>query len=303
MTGKQRAFWILGFALIGVAAGLIILYAILHYENYYCTDEIPDTPNIFVYDADCFYGTLNRTYTGYKDLEAGDAFRMIGYDDIPDIAAIDGVEGFYIFDDVKIEDFFNYDKSQGMLEMSVPQDIINYFGDESAMSSMFITTFGSGPADGSNGICLPQSEITARLNAAIGSTIDYKGSPMVLTGINNYEFAWLPFDEEKSLIYVYDPDTYEDFAAKIKLFCLREEVTSNVRMMIICDPDKSVQIQDYLITTYPASNYQSREFSRVFKASMNSAYWKSVGKFALADIIIAAVVVVPMLVYAKKKDT
>ena len=302
MNSKQKILWLAGFMLIGIAAGLLIIYVCIRCARDFCTDTLPDTPNIYVYSADLMYDELNRRYVESKGLSKGDGFRMIEYEDIPEIASLDGVKGFYIFDDVKLDEMLNYDLSGPLREWSVPQDIYLYFGDPSGESSMFIPVIGGGPADGTNGICLPQTEIAALLNPALGSTIEWNGGTYTLTGVNKNRFAWVAFDEDKSLYYVYDPATYDDFLTRLNLYCLREDAVSHVNMMIVCDEDKSVEIQDYLISTYPASNYSSREFARVFKSSYNAEIWKEILVFALLDLGITAVVVTPMLIKAKKKE-
>jgi len=303
MKNKNKALRILSFFLIGVSIGLIIVYSFIRYREDYCTDTLPATPNIYVYAADLMYDSLNRTYVESKGIDkTGDGFRMIEYDDIPQIAVLDGVKGLYIFDDTKVDEMFGRDLSDPLYEYSVPEVIYKYFGGPSAASSMFIPVLGGCPADGSNGICLPQSEVNELFNPPIGSQIVWRDNTYTLTGINKYSFAWVGFTEDTSLYYIYDPATYDDFVNRIKLYCLREDAESHVCMMIVCDEDKSVALQDYLVGTYPASNYSSREFTRVLKSSMNKEFWKKIAVFSVADIVITAAVVTPMLIKSKKKE-
>ena len=273
------------------------------YQSDYCTDVPPDTPNIYVYAVDYAYGELNNTYCEGKGISpVSDAFRMIEYEDIPEIAAMDGVTGLYIFSDVKLNAFFERGNEGDMLEMSVPNDVYRYFAEPSAMSAMFVTSFGGAPADGSNGICLPQSVINALGLPSIGSTVPWNGKEYTLTGINNYEFAWVPLDEDKSLFYIYDPSTWDAFMAELNDYLVENDAVSHVSMMICCEEGKSIELQDYLITNFPASNYQSREFTKVWKSQYNKGFWKSVGIVTLCSLAVAVPAEFVMIrTYRKKK--
>ena len=273
------------------------------YERDYCTDVPPDTPNIYVYAADLAYTDLNTTYcTGKGITPTGDSFRMIRYEDIPEIASLDGVTGLYIFSDVKLDAFFARGNTGDTLEMSVPHDIITHFGDPSSMSAMFVLTIGGAPADGSKGICLPQDIATGLGMATVGSTVTWNGKEYTLTGINKYDFAWVPFEEDKSLFYVYNPSTWEEFMSELNDYMIEEDTVSYVSMMICCEEGKSAELQDYLITNYPASNYTSREFVKVWKSQHNKGYWKSLGIIAFCSLAVGVPAEFFMItVYRKKK--
>ena len=284
---------------------VLLVIGISSYKLYlrdYCTDEVPDTPNIYVYAADLSYSDLNTKYCSGKGINpTGDAFRMIRYEDIPQIAAMDGVTGLYIFSDVKLNDFFERGNTGDTLEMSVPHDIITYFGGPSSMEAMFVLTIGGAPADGSKGICLPQNIANGLGMATVGSNVTWNGKEYILTGINKYDFAWVPFEEDKSLFYVYDPSTWDLFMDELNDYIAAEDAVSYVSMMICCEDDKSAELQDYLITNYPASNYSSREFVRVWKAQHNKGFWKSVGIIALCTLVVAVPSEIIMIRVSRKK--
>ena len=85
-------------------------------------------------------------------------------------------------------------------------------------------------------------------------------------------------------------------------YMIEEDTVSYVSMMICCEEGKSAELQDYLITNYPASNYTSREFVKVWKSQHNTGYWKSLGIIAFCSLAVGVPAEFFMItVYRKKK--
>ena len=304
---KTDILSVVKFAAVGVAIGLILVYAFNHYRTDYCHDPVPDTPNIYVYSADRGYGTLNRTYCSGRGIAPADISRMITYSDIPEIASIEGVRRIYIFSDRKLDNFMKAgNNSNGfgqddLTELSVPYDIIRNFADPSAAGAMFELTLGTPPADGTDGIALPQDWIMLNGNPSLGSRVTYNGKDYTLTGINRYDFAWLSFDESTSLYYIYDPSTYDSFIADLNAYLAEVDGTSSVSMMLECDDGATLSVQDLLISKYPSTNYLSAPFIRTFKSEFNGVFWTNLFLFIICVGMSATVIFVWITIVQRKR--
>ena len=270
------------YAAVAVAIGLILIYAFNHYRTDYSHDPVPDTPNIYAYVSGQGYGTLNRTYCSGRGITPTDTSRMITYSDIPEIASIEGVRRIYIFSDRKLDNFMKAGNSStdfggdDLTKLSVPYDIYRNFADPSAAGAMFELTLGTAPADGTDGIALPQDWIMMNGSPSLGSRVTYCGKDYTLTGINRYDFAWLSFDESTSLYYIYDPSTYDSFTADLNAYLAETDGISGVSMMLECDEGATLSVQDLLISKYPSTNYLSAPFIRTFKSEFNG--WRNSAK-------------------------
>ena len=281
--------------LIG-AIGLIPIYGLTRCGSYYCYDTIPDTSGIYAYAADLKYGQRNQDYSSARGIRPEDENRMIEYRDIPGIAELDGVKKVYVFSDVKLNAFLNGGnpgsggEDAELVTLSIPHDIYQNFAVPSAADAMFELEIGGAPADGSNGIALPESWLIANGGATIGDKVVFGGKEYTLTGINHYEYAWVPFEEEKSLYYVYDASTWESFNNELSRYLISVDGMSYVNMYIECEEGKTAGVQDQLVKSYPSTNYASAQFTKVIKSDINGKYWSNLIIFAVCVLLAASVV-------------
>lgn len=115
----RRMIHIMQGVLIFIGAAAIALFGYFYAVNHYCTDEIPSTSGIYIYTVDESFGQLNQRYASVRGLEIDDALsgRYAGMEDVPDIAAMEGVEQVYLFDDV----FFLQDG--GLIDRAIDGDM------------------------------------------------------------------------------------------------------------------------------------------------------------------------------------
>ena len=258
-----------------MAIGLIGIFAGFSYLSNYCTDEIPDTSSIHVYTVDKGVEDLNRTYLNGKHIKPSDESRYILYEDIPEISNMAGVEAIYIFDDAAFNDFADGINSGEISEItvSVPSDVIAYFGSSSGMESMFGLSPSGNPA--------PDNEYA-----------------YIRCGSRSCD--WAKGDQQSDafpLYYKYDESTWDAFTDNLENYLIEYDALSDVSMLITVSSDSaevSAKLQDELMEKYPGSNYISAEFARVFRHEMNSKYWAGVIVFAL--IVTAITVVTEVLI-------
>ncbi|SCW30790.1 hypothetical protein SAMN02910456_00443 [Ruminococcaceae bacterium YRB3002] len=303
MKDPAKILKIVGALLAGISLGVIIVYSYNHYQNDYCTDVVPDTPDIYVYSADMWYADLNRRYASAVGLEpSGDEFSMITYDDIPSVFAMDGVREIYLLDDAELSDFAEriYSKSDDVAE-AMPKDVFTYFHDVSGMAGIFEIELGSAPSDGANDICLPRSWAMTHDYPEIGDTVTYNGHEYRLSGYSKNNFGWVSLGSAGSVYYKYDPSTWDEFMERLNRYLVDEDAISEVNMMIVCDEEKSASVQRSLVNLYPASNYTSADFVKVWKDNYNKVFWKDQITFMAVVLAVTAVGEIVLFVVSRRK--
>ena len=263
------------------AIGITGIFAGFGYLSNYCTDEIPDTTSIYVYTVDRGVDTLKRTYLNGKHIKPSDESRYIKYEDIPEISKLPGVETVYIFDDAAFSDFEYgfYSGEISEITVSVPRDVIAYYGDPSGMASLFSLDPEGNPE--------PDAEcayIRCRSRSCDWAQGDLQTDPF-------------PF------YYKYDEGTWDAFMDDLENYLIEEDAISDVSMLITLSSGTAVDsagLQDLLMERYPGSNYMSAEFARVFRHETNGKYWAGVAVFALIAAIITVIIEIVITKAVKK---
>lgn len=311
----RKTIHIMQAVLIFIGAAAVVLFGRFYATNHYCTDQIPATNSIYIYTVDESFDQLNQRYAAYQDLEIDEDLynRCAGLEDIPDIAAMEGVEQVYLFDDVFfLQDGGLIDRAiDGDMEAaaSIPQTVYENYASASGVWSLFSITEGEAPQDGAGEIALCADWLEQLYGitdpaAALGQTVEFCGQSYTLCGVHSYPFAWVSFQAGDNLgYYAYAPDTFDQFAQETEQFWQEQGGSYALSALVVCEDMAAVQeqVQDLLMQQYPGSNYLSKAFVTAWKASVNGAYWRTV---ALATGIVAAIVVCSCLLlqrYLRKK--
>ena len=271
--------WMMFLRILAVvtAVGVIAAFAGINYQFYYCTDELPDTSSVFVYTVDEGIGDLNRRYLDAKKMKVSDE-RFILYEDIPEIAKMDGIDAVYILDDAVLDDFsdglYRGEITEGYV--TVPSDLMKYFYDPSGMGSMFRLD--------PEGISGDSEYVFIRCAGKKAEQVTGTGS-----------------SEPYQFYYKYDESTWDDFMERLNDYLVEDDAISDVNMLITTSGslEDTAALQDKLMEKYPGSNYLSNEFVKVFRNAMNKDYWISVIVFAL--IVIAVTIVIETVIGAAVK--
>lgn len=298
----KRAVRVLQGMLIFLGIAVLVLFGYFYATNHYCRDTIPNTNSIYIYTVDESFGQLNQRYAAYQDLEIDETLysRYAGLGDVPEIAAIDGVEQVYLFDDV----FFLQDggfidrASEGDLEVtaSIPRAVYDYYANASGIWSLFIITEGAAPRDGAGEIALSADWLEQLYGitepaAALGQELEFSGQTYTLCGVHSYPFAWISFQVGDGLgYYTYDPETFQQFQEETLAFWEEQDGVYQLSALVECENLAATQeqVQNLLMQTYPGSNYLSKAFVTAWKTSFNQAYWRMM---ALAAAIVVIIVV------------
>ena len=256
--------------MIAVTAAIVLAgYCGIRYLSDYCTDKIPDTSSVYVYTVDRGVEDLNRKYIDGKRIKPSDESRYITYEDIPDISLLPGVEDIYIFDDKAMTEFSDGIYSGRIKEayVSMPVDVLNYFGDPSGMNSMF----GLNPSGN------PHPDAEYALIYCTGNTCEWAEDA---SGHDVVQFY-----------YKYDAATWDEFMKSLDEYLIEYDAISEVSMLVTVTPSSfsksdAAALQDILMVKYPGSNYLSAEFARVFRNETNKDYWLNVATAAAVVIVV-----------------
>lgn len=241
---------------------------------------------ILSYPAEYIYGETNQIYVKSENLsiKSNEYEKMITYNDISDISNMDGVSKILILDPIdfqtKLYDIINDGSNEVDPNVfSIPQDFINVFP---RVSQSYLSEFGElldgrYPNDGKREICITKQDVALYNidnDAPINKHIEINNVSYKIVGIlSNTKRLYLTSFEEtvNNGFYKYSEETFDDFAKKI-VNC--NDNTQEI--LIYTNQEKSTL--DSLIESYPATNYNSFEFTKTFEKEYNK-------EFLLTEII------------------
>lgn len=240
------------FFVFGTAAGA---YYILNRS----TDEVPDSSSIYVYTVDEEFGELNQRYAKARGIEPIVDTALITYERVPDISQMDGVESLFISDDAAFSEFSKRIDSGETLKVAIPYDAYVFYGDTSGMRSVF-------------GIEIPHE---ARM----------PNSKYVVFRCSKDKVQQVSEQPDYFLYYEYDPETWDGFRKKLRAYIVEKDAISDVSMLITTKSmSDAANLQMKLMRYYPASNYCSAEFSKVWVEAYNN---EIKGRILVAGLITA----------------
>lgn len=182
--------------------------------------------------------------------------RLITYDSIPEISSWNEVKYIYIFSDTAVEAADEDYKAGKNVKLAVPSDVMFYYGDCSGIWSLF------------------GDEVK-------NDDRSHYGEYMVFdTGKDSFKNVYE--EPDYYFYYKYDPSTWEEFRTELDSYLTANDARSDVSMLITTrsKPDAS-NLQMKLMYEFPASNYDSAHYSKVWKESYN----KEVGmKIAIPSV-------------------
>ena len=272
---NKKVLTILQIVIPVVTISIFAAFEGFYYMANRCTDEVPDTTSLYVYTVDREFGELNQRYAKAMGIEPKAKDRLITYDSIPEISSWNEVKYIYIFSDTAGEACEEDYKAGKNIKMAVPSDVMFYYGDCSGMWSIF-------------GDDVKNDDRS------------HYGEYMVFdTGEDSFKKVYE--EPDYYFYYKYDPSTWEAFKTELDSYLTANDASSDVSMLITTRnvPDAS-NLQMKLMYEYPASNYDSAHYSKVWKESYN----KEVGmKIVLPSVCIAVFLIcVEILLVRLKKS-
>lgn len=286
--------------LVGIIA--VVVFGFIYSRDHYCWTRVPESDDIYIYTAEMEFGQQNHRVADSRGIEIDPAYfgDYARPEDVPAIAAIDGVTGVYLFDD----SFF---LAEGGLmdrmaagdetaEASMPMAVYEDYAEICGLGTLFTVTEGEAPADGAGEIVLPTSWLQDVYGiedpaSAIGKGLEFEGETYILTGIHTYGFAWVSFNPGDDLgFYTYDEETFPAYMEKAQSFWDGLDEPWLLSGLVACEDETAEQsVQDQLLSNWPGSNYQSKPFIQDFAASYNRSFWIAM---AIAVGVVALIVVV-----------
>ena len=226
------------FFVFGTVAGV-------YYITNRSTDEVPDSSSVYVYTVDGEFGELNQRYAKVRGIKPIDDTALITYEAVPDISQMDEVKSIFIFDDAAFSEFGERLISGETLKVAIPYDAYVFYGESSGMKSVF-------------GIDIPHE---ARM----------PNSKYVVFRCSKEKVELVSEQPDYFLYYEYAPETWEDFRKELDDYLVKEDAISDVSMLITTkNKSDASNLQMNLMYCYPASNYSSAEFSKVWVESYNN---------------------------------
>ena len=238
------------FFVFGTVAGV-------YYITNRSTDEVPDSCSVYVYTVDGEFGELNQRYAKVRGIKPIDDTALITYEAVPDISQMDEVKSIFIFDDAAFSEFGERLISGETLKVAIPYDAYIFYGESSGMKSVF-------------GIDIPHE---ARM----------PNSKYVVFRCSKEKVEQVSEQPDYFLYYEYAPETWEDFRKELDDYLVKEDAISDVSMLITTkNKSDAGNLQMNLMYYYPASNYCSAEFSKVWVESYNN---EIKGRILIAGLI------------------
>ncbi|MDY6339019.1 MAG: hypothetical protein SPL61_05230 [Saccharofermentans sp.] len=234
-----------------------------YYLTNISTDEPVDTNSIYVYVVDREFGELNRTYCKGSGIVPENETFLITYEDIPEIFEEDGVQDIYILDVSASNKLWNCHNDGETSIVKIPSEVVNYFDECSGMGC-----FSVKPASGEYAVF----------------------KCYTVTDGKECEDVAEPSSEEPDLClyYKYDPATWDAFKADTERYISEIDGYDEVEMLITMKSETDSRVlQQYLMKTFPASNYESLEYGEGWLKAYNGTI--------TTNITIAAVITFVLL--------
>ena len=254
---NKKVITVLQIVIPAVTIAGAALIGSFYYAAQRCTDEVPDTTSLYVYTVDREFAELNQRYAKAMGIEPKAKDRLITYDSIPEISSWNEVKDIYIFSDAACEAADEDYRDGKNIKLAVPSDVMFYYGDCSGTWSMF------GDEEAKN------------------DDRSHYGEYMVFDTAED-SFKKVYEEPDYFVYYKYDPSTWDSFMTELNDYLVENDASSDVSMLITTrsKPDAS-NLQMKLMYEFPASNYDSAHYSKVWKESYN----KEVGmKIAISSV-------------------
>ena len=208
-------------------------------------DEVADSCAVYVYTVDKEFGELNQRYAKARGIEPVVDNALITYDTVPEISKMDEVKSLFIFDDAAFTEFSERINSGETLKVAIPYDAYVFYGDPSGMKSVF--------------------------GIEISHNSRIPNSKYVVFRCSKEKVKQVSEEPDYFLYYEYDPETWDDFNKKLSNYLVEEDAISDVSMLITTkNKSDAGNLQMNLMYCYPASNYSSAEFLKVWVESYNN---------------------------------
>ncbi|WP_440948840.1 ABC transporter permease [Methanosarcina sp. T3] len=295
MIPKNKKIKILSVLLTVLIITALSLFTYSQITSDYCTDTIPPGNIIAIYQADHTYGDLNAVYVRGAGLDIDPDYydRMIAYEDIPDIASMDGVENVILYDTSYLDSIIYTAASEDRLPdklnlIAVPEAIAQDYLNQTVIP--YGTEYleeGRLPRDGAHEITISNKLLEKHfaytdemLTRAIGSKIDYDNETYTIVGINGYDICYISFDAKRNYgLYQYDADTFDEFVTRNLDYkktndYFHPEYANEIFIFTADGSEKSVL--DKLFQEYPAENYISGEYVSVWKKTFNGSVLRKI---------------------------
>ncbi|AKB28302.1 hypothetical protein MSSIT_1583 [Methanosarcina siciliae T4/M] len=248
------------------------------------------------------------------DIDPENYDRMISYEDIPQIASMDGVENVILYDASYLDPIIYTTAGEDRLPdklnlIAVPEAIAQDYLNQTVIP--YGTEYleeGRLPRDGSHEISISKKLLEKHfaytdemLTRAIGSKVNYENETYTIAGINSYDICYISFDAKRNYgLYQYDADTFDEFIKRNLDYkqtndYFHPEYANEIFIFTADGSEKSVL--DRLFQEYPAENYISREYVSVWKKTFNGSVLR---KIVVVDIIGVAWLGVLLVLLNKK---
>lgn len=261
------------------------------FETGYSQSASPEENLIMAYYAPGM--GINDNYVLYEKLTIQQSgYKRISYDDLSDIAGIDGVEKIVTISLDRTFHFENNVINGKKFTTGIPYNVcMGNFIKMLGLQDWFVIEEGTAPADEKKEIALSKDRLKdlypdTNPEELLGKDIVVDGEQWVLTGIQKYDFTWVSFDyEDSNWFYVYDQATCEDYLQAIA--SSSEEYPDCAFFFTRDGMEKTVL--NTLILQYAENCYDSAEFAHGWKSYYNRQFCKNV---IAADIPVMGIAMV-----------
>ena len=248
------------------------------------------------------------------DIDPENFDRMISYEDIPQIASMDGVENVILYDTSYLDPIIYTTAGEGRLLdklhlFAVPEAIAQDYLHQTAIPyGTEDLEEGRLPRDGAHEITISKKLLKKHfaytdemMTRAIGSRVNYENETYTIVGINSYDICYISFDAKRNYgLYQYDADTFNEFVTRNLNYkktneYFHPEYANEIFIFTADGSEKAVL--DKLLQEYPAENYISSEYVSVWKKTFNGSVLR---KIIVIDSIFIVLLGVLLVLLNKK---
>lgn len=252
------------------------------------TSVPPEKNVILAYTVDQAYGELNKVYCDGKKLEIKEKnyYNMITYQDVPQIAQLDGVERIILYDDVYFDKMYNAVDNDSLLEemqiVSQPEIIAENFSGQVAFGNKEeLILEGKYPKDGKKEVAVSDKLLKKffsfddnMVEQAIGKEININEEKYTIVGITTADICLVSFNEDENYgFYQYNPNDYSNYVDKEKAYREKEKYyleNETELLFLFTSEGEEENILDQLMQKYPANNYNSSVYTKIWVKSFNT---------------------------------